>query len=132
MTQRKPGNISWEGWIDQQINQAKAKGEFDNLPGEGKPIPGLDQPYDEMWWVKQKLKNEKLDATPLNIRVRAKTEKWLKGFQNIYSEAALRREIHALNREIQIANRGPRGPMLPQKMLDIEALCKRWHQMNQC
>ena len=131
MTLRKPGNVNWEDWVDQQINQATMDGQFDNLPGQGKPIPGLDQPYDDMWWVKQKINNEKLDATPPILRVRAEVEKFMEAFLSIYSEAALRRAIHELNHNIQVANKGPLGPMQPQQPLDVEMLCQKWRQQQQ-
>ena len=42
---RKPGD--WEKWVDQQIREAQEKGEFDNLPGAGKPIDLTPNPYDQ-------------------------------------------------------------------------------------
>ncbi len=44
MTERKPPGVSFETWIDKQIREAADRGEFDNLPGAGKPIPDLDKP----------------------------------------------------------------------------------------
>jgi hypothetical protein len=48
MTERKPAGTSWETWIDAQIPVATQAGVFDNLPGAGKPLPNLDQPYDPL------------------------------------------------------------------------------------
>lgn len=45
---------------ENRIREAIAQGQFDNLPGEGKPIPGIDDPYDELWWFKQWLRREKI------------------------------------------------------------------------
>ncbi|HET6242100.1 MAG TPA: DUF1992 domain-containing protein, partial [Arthrobacter sp.] len=45
---------------DNRIQQAIEEGQFDNLPGTGKPIPDIDEPYDPMWWVKQWVRREKL------------------------------------------------------------------------
>src|SRR5215471_7365332 len=47
-------------WVDAQIRDAMARGEFDNLPGAGKPIEGLDGTYDPEWWVKGLIKRERL------------------------------------------------------------------------
>jgi hypothetical protein len=47
---------------DNRIRQAMEEGEFDNLPGLGKPIPDIDEPYDPMWWVKKWMKREKLST----------------------------------------------------------------------
>lgn len=43
---RKPRNLpSWEDWIDQQIQIAQERGEFDNLPGKGQPLDLAQNPY---------------------------------------------------------------------------------------
>jgi hypothetical protein len=39
MTGRKPPGMSWETWIDRQIRQGMDNGDFDNLPGHGRPSP---------------------------------------------------------------------------------------------
>lgn len=35
----------WESWIDQQIREAQDRGEFDDLPGKGKPLDLGANPY---------------------------------------------------------------------------------------
>jgi DnaJ family protein C protein 28 len=35
----------WESWIDQQIREAQERGEFDDLPGKGKPLDLASNPY---------------------------------------------------------------------------------------
>lgn len=36
---------------EQRIQAAIDAGDFDGLPGLGRPIPSIDEPYDPMWWV---------------------------------------------------------------------------------
>lgn len=55
MTERKPSGVSFESWVEKQIREAGERGDLDNIPGAGKPIPGLDKPHDDMWWVRQKI-----------------------------------------------------------------------------
>lgn len=43
--QVRPGD--WEKWVDQQIREAQERGEFDNLPGRGKPIDLTPNPHDQ-------------------------------------------------------------------------------------
>ncbi|SMC89901.1 DUF1992 domain-containing protein [Lentzea albidocapillata] len=43
MTQRKPPGMGFESWIDRQIREAQERGEFDNLPSAGKPLPGAGE-----------------------------------------------------------------------------------------
>ncbi len=47
-----PTPSRYESVIDKQIRAAHERGELDNLPGSGKPIPGAGAPHDELWWVK--------------------------------------------------------------------------------
>lgn len=46
--------------VEKLIEEARARGEFDNLPGAGKPIPDLDVAYDELWWVRKWMERENL------------------------------------------------------------------------
>ena len=41
--QRRPGD--WEKWVDQQIREAQERGDFDNLPGTGKPLDLTPNPH---------------------------------------------------------------------------------------
>ena len=43
---------------DQQIRDAMENGAFDHLEGAGKPIPDLDAPVDDMWWLRRWLKRQ--------------------------------------------------------------------------
>ena len=49
---------------DNKIRAAIEAGEFDNLSGFGKPSPLIDEPYDPLWWVRRKLRQEELPADP--------------------------------------------------------------------
>lgn len=65
----EPPRLS-EGWIDKQIREAYERGEFDDLPGAGKPLRlrDLDDPD---WFAKQIKEREQLDGvlpTPLALR----------------------------------------------------------------
>jgi Domain of unknown function (DUF1992) len=48
---------------DNRIRQAVEEGQFDDLPGEGKPIPDIDEPYDPLWWVKKWIRREQMGNT---------------------------------------------------------------------
>jgi hypothetical protein len=38
--------------VEKQIREAQERGEFDNLPGAGKPLRGIDADRDDPdWWV---------------------------------------------------------------------------------
>lgn len=41
-----------EGTADRMIREAIEAGDFDDLPGTGRPIPGMGTVDDDMWWVR--------------------------------------------------------------------------------
>jgi hypothetical protein len=45
---------------DNKIRAAIEAGEFDHLPGLGKPAAICDEPYDPYWWIRRKLRRESL------------------------------------------------------------------------
>lgn len=45
---------------DNRIRQAMEEGQFDDLPGLGRPIPDIDEPYDPEWWIKKWMRREKM------------------------------------------------------------------------
>ncbi len=46
------------------IREAIEKGEFDDLPGEGSPIPGAGRVDDELWWVRRWVKRNRIRLGP--------------------------------------------------------------------
>jgi hypothetical protein len=47
---------------ENKIQAAITAGEFDNLPGLGKPAAIFDELYDPHWWIRRKLKRESLTS----------------------------------------------------------------------
>ena len=65
----------YESLIERQIREAQERGEFDNLPGAGKPLPGRGEPYDENWWIKDLVRREELaGVAPTSLRIRKEVE----------------------------------------------------------
>jgi hypothetical protein len=52
---------------ENKIRAAIEAGEFDNLPGLGKPAAIFDEPYDPHWWIRRKLKREQLLVTKSSV-----------------------------------------------------------------
>lgn len=60
-----------EGWVEQQIQAAIARGDFDNLPGSGKPLNDLGTVQDRDWWIKRLVEREHISGVlpaPLQLR----------------------------------------------------------------
>ena len=127
MTERKPVGVSWESWIDRQIREAQERGEFDNLPGRGRPIDGLDRPHDEMWWVRQWLKREEVSVTPPTLALRKAVDDLLDRVASERSELKVRELVAELNAQISDTNAkatsGPPSNLMP---LDVEAVVEAW------
>ena len=129
MTERKPAGVSWESWIDRQIRRARERGEFDDLPGAGRPIPNLDKPFDELWWVKNKLRREGLSYMPPSIALRKEAQEALAAARHSSSEEELRAIVTELNDRIRAANRnGIQGPSLMLVPYDVERIVGDWRR----
>jgi hypothetical protein len=59
-TTRASGAAERAAYVELSIQQAIRRGEFDNLPGAGKPLEGLGDHHDPDWWIKRKIQSEKL------------------------------------------------------------------------
>jgi hypothetical protein len=45
---------------ENKILAAIKAGDFNRLPGFGKPASIIDEPYDPHWWIRRKLRQEQL------------------------------------------------------------------------
>ncbi|GAA3146059.1 DUF1992 domain-containing protein [Nonomuraea roseoviolacea] len=128
MSDRKPYGVNFESWIDRQIREAEERGEFDDLPGKGKPLPDLDKPYDEMWWIKQKLRSEGLSMPlPPTLQLRKDAEEALAEARAARSEREARQVVEEINARIREAIRtGLSGPPLNLLPYDVEKVVAEW------
>jgi hypothetical protein len=131
MTERKPPGIDFETWVERRIREAAERGEFDNLPGSGKPIPDLDKPHDELWWVRQKLRRENLAYLPPTIALRKQAEDALAAARQAGSEAEVRRIVAGINAKIREGNRkAASGPPLNLAPFDVERVVRDWRRRH--
>ncbi len=129
MTERKPAGVRFETWIDRQIRQATERGEFEDLPGSGAPLAGLGKPYDELWWVKGKLRREGLSYLPPSLALRKEVHDVVEGATQARTEAEVRERIGAINEKIREAIRaGIRGPEVKLALVDTERVVKEWRR----
>jgi hypothetical protein len=129
---RKPGGLEWESFVERRIREAQAAGAFDNLPGRGEPIPGIDAPLDENWWVKQKLRDEGVNVLPPVLEARLDRERTLEGLAAIRVESEVRRVLGELNERLLKAVKSPAdGPGFGVPMVDIEETVREWLAQRQ-
>jgi hypothetical protein len=125
MTGRKPLGMPWDDFIDRQIREAEAQDVVDNLPGADKPIPGLEKPYDEMWWVKGFLEREGLNLLPEALELKLEVERMLEVIPRFLTEEEVRRNVAALNGRIRRLN-GIATAGLGE--IDMEQAMARWRR----
>jgi hypothetical protein len=127
MTSRKPPGTDWESWIDQVIRDGRDRGEFDDLPGTGKPLPGLGKPHDEMWWVRQKVQSEGISYLPPALALRKDREDTLARLDTETSETRVRQLLEELNSRIRGVNsRSISGPPSTVMPVDVERVVQEW------
>lgn len=120
-----PGQF--ETALDRQIREAQDRGAFDDLPGAGKPIPDLDAPHDEMWWLKQLVRREKVSVLPPSLVLRKEVEDIGSTVAQLRSEAAVREVVADLNARIVAAIRTPPpGPPVTVRPVDVEQVVAEW------
>jgi hypothetical protein len=131
MTERKPPGVSFQTWVERRIREATERGEFDNLPGAGKPIADLDKPHDELWWVRQKLRRENLTYLPASIALRKEAEGALLAAARAGSEQEVRRIVADINAKIVEGNRkAASGPPLNLVPFDVERVVRGWRERH--
>src|SRR6201996_4067671 len=106
MTERKPPQMKFNTWIDQQVAEAERRGVFDDLPGSGKPLklkPGAaDGDYGQAWMrdyaQREGVSAEEMLPTPL--RLRREIERLAESAGEFRSEAEGREAAADLNPRI--------------------------------
>jgi len=120
--------VPYESWVERQIREATERGEFDNLPGAGKPLPGLNGRDDEDWWVKGFLEREKIPMPlPASLALRKEIAELPQTLAGVRDEDEVRRLIEDLNERIRDSHRRKvDGPALVHRPVDVEAAVAKW------
>ncbi|GAA1094249.1 DUF1992 domain-containing protein [Nocardiopsis composta] len=131
MTERKPAGMEFESWVDKMVREATERGEFDDLPGAGKPIPDIDRPRDDLWWVRKKVQEEGVAPLPRALQVRKEAEEARAAAVGARTEAEARRIIEEVNETIVETVRTPQsGPALNMMPFDVEQIVAEWRERN--
>lgn len=113
-------SVQFESWIDRQVREAMERGEFDNLPGAGKPLE-LDTSED--WWIKAKMRREGLEAVlPGPLALRREVERIQATLATVTRESEAREICEDLNRRIkEHYAHGLTEPRIVVRLLDVES-----------
>jgi len=115
-------------YVDLQIQQAMRRGDFDNLPGAGKPIRGLGKDYDPDWWIKQLIEREKITGVlPPALQLRKDDAELEARLDSLHSAADVREEVEEFNARVIKARYTPvDGPPLITQPRDVDAEVEAW------
>jgi Domain of unknown function (DUF1992) len=127
-------NADWasrfESLLDRQIRAAEERGEFDDLPGAGKPLPSDSMPYRPDWWVDQVVKRENAGAyaIPPTLALKRIADELRSGAAEYVTERDVRTAVADYNEQAVRARRlpqeGPRAIILPT--LDADRVVQDW------
>ena len=115
-------------WVDLQVQKAIERGDFDNLPGAGKPLPPLDDDPD--WWLKKLIERERITGVlPEALQLR-KDDAELEGeLDRQSSERVVRELLEAFNRRVVNARRQLQGgPPVITPTRDVDAEVAAWRE----
>ncbi len=113
----------FESLVDRRVREAMERGDFDDLRGSGKPLPGSGRPYEPNWWVRSYLERERSED-----RRRAEYERIearLGALWALGSEDAVRNAVERLNAEVAELDGGP-DRLEP---FDVESVVTAWKAM---
>ncbi|MGI8522508.1 MAG: DUF1992 domain-containing protein [Nocardioides sp.] len=117
-------------WVDLQIQQAMERGEFDDLPGTGKPIEGLGGQHDPDWWLKKLIEREQITGVlPPALQLRKEDAKLDARLDGHTAESEVRRELEDFNARVMRARYTPvDGPPLITMPREVDQEVAAWRQ----
>lgn len=117
-------------WVDMQIQQAIRRGEFDNLPGAGKPLPGIDRPHDPDWWLKQLIERERITGVlPPALALRKEDAEMDATLDRIATAAGVHSAVEDFNARIVDARRQLQGgPPVITALRDPDHEVEAWRR----
>ncbi|HEY0889794.1 MAG TPA: DUF1992 domain-containing protein [Nocardioides sp.] len=114
-------------WVDLQVRQAIERGDFDDLPGAGKPIEGLGEEHDPDWWLKKLVERERLVVLPPSVQLRKEDAELEAELDRLASERLVRERVEDFNSRVIAARyRLPEGPPLITMPRDVDETVAAW------
>ncbi|MFI8634033.1 DUF1992 domain-containing protein [Microbacterium sp. NPDC077663] len=97
-------------YVETAIQQAIRRGDFDDLPGAGKPLEGLNGSHDPDWWIKRKIQTEQLSGLgPPALRLRIEHAEFEERVDAFHREEDVREYTEDFSRRVNEARRQLQG-----------------------
>jgi hypothetical protein len=130
MTERKPADMSFRTWIEQQIEEATERGAFENLPLAGKPLPKGEEDAAAAW-LREYVRREGVSTEeflPVPLKLRKESERLAHAAPVLPAEEDVRAAAAELNERIMKWRRIPLGPPIFVPLVDADELAARWRE----
>ncbi len=115
-------------WVDLQVRQAIERGDFDDLPGAGKPLE-LGDTHDPNWWIKKLVERENVALLPPSVALRKEDAELDATLDRLNVEADVRRHVEDFNTRVVAARyRLPEGPPLVTMPRDVDEALAAWRE----
>ena len=117
-------------YVEISIQQAIRRGEFDNLPGAGKPLEGLGEVHDPDWWIRRKIERERLTGLgPPALTLRTENAELDGRLDAMGTEQRVREMLEEFNNRVIEARRQLQGgPPVVTPTRDIEEELQNWRE----
>lgn len=115
-------------FVETSIQQAIRRGEFNNLPGAGKPLPDLGTSHDPDWWIRRKIETEQLTGLgPPALTLRVEHTEMAARLDALAHESEVREAVIDFNRRVIEARRQLQGgPPVVTPTVDVDAEVAAW------
>jgi hypothetical protein len=127
--QRAPTAAERAAIVETTIQQAIRRGEFDDLPGAGKPLTGLGDRHDPDWWIRRKIEQEQLRGLgPPALMLRVENAELEERLDELAREVEVREQREDFNRRVIEARRqllGGPPVVTPTREVEIEVAAGR-------
>lgn len=125
---RSPNAIDRAAYVETAIQQAIRRGEFDDLPGAGKPLPNLGSTHDPDWWIRRKIETEQLRGLgPPAIMLRVENLELDDRLDALTREHEVREMLDDFNHRVVEARRQLLGgPPVVTPTRDVDAEVAAW------
>ena len=119
-------------YVEILIQQAMRRGEFDDLPGAGKPLQGLDH-HDPDWWIRRKIEQERLTGLgPPALSLRVEAAELEERLERMHREPEVREALADFNSLVIEARRQLLGgPPVVTPTRDVEAEVAAWRERRE-
>ncbi|WP_036316418.1 J-domain-containing protein [Microbacterium sp. B24] len=116
-------------YVETAIQQAIRRGDFDDLPGAGKPLEDLGDLHDPDWWIRRKIQNERLTGLgPAALMLRTEDAEFAQTLDALTREADVRAHVDDFNRRVVEARRQLQGgPPVVTATRDVDGEVAAWH-----